>query len=136
MARSKHLKIYQDVYRFGLQFHQTREKMPKTLKYNLGEDVAHSIRRIIRGIVVANRSQDKVKPLLIVDLEIESLWGDLRMLFDCKGISTGEFKVLCEMLYEISKQERNWLAWAKKAEKGATTQTTRPAGMNTRSQNP
>lgn len=117
MARSKHLQIYRDAYRFTRELYRVREKLPKTLKYGLGEMAFASALRMVRGIVVANGSKNKISPLQIVSLEIEVQWVFLRMMLDFKGISRSEFQMLSEILYELSKQNQNWKAWAKKVDK-------------------
>ena len=93
MARSKHLKIYIDTYRLCRELFRIREKLPKTLKYNLGEMAFSSSVKMIRGIVVANGSKEKLKALHVISLEIEVLWVYLRMMYDFKGITEGEFKM-------------------------------------------
>ncbi len=73
--------------------------------------------RLIRGIVIANGSKEKLKVLQQIALEIELLWVYFRMLFDFQGISRGQFQVLSEQLTEISKQNQNWIKWAKEQAK-------------------
>lgn len=112
MARFKHLEIYQQAYKLCREFHRVKIKLPKNLKYNLGDDVSKSALKIIKGIVIANGSSDKLKALQVISLEIEVLWVFFRMLFDFQGISRGEFQVFSEMLTDLSKQNQNWIKWA------------------------
>lgn len=116
MARFKHLEVYNQAYKLNREVFRIKQKLPKTLKYDLGEFVFRSSIRAIRGIVIANGSQEKTKVLKQIALEIELLWLYLRMLFDFQGISRGEFQVLSELLANVAKQTQNWLKWAKSQE--------------------
>ena len=113
MARFKHLEIYQSAYKFTREVYQIKTKLPKTLKFDLGEKISNSCLKVIRGVVVANGTKDRVKVLLQISLEIETLWVFLRMLFDFKGISRGEFEVLSNLLSSVAKQNQAWVKWSK-----------------------
>lgn len=114
IARNNHLEIYQEAYRFCREAFKLKQKMPKLLKYDLGEKIGTSALTVIRAIVIANGSKDKTKALTTMALEIDVLWVYLRLAHDLKGISRGEFQVTSELLYEISKQNKSWLLWARK----------------------
>lgn len=113
MARFKHLEIYQQSYKFTREIYRIKMKLPKTLRYDLGEKTLSSALKINRGIVVANGSKEKVKVLLQISLEIETLWIFTRMMFDFQGISRGEFEVISELLSGLSKQNSSWLKWSR-----------------------
>ena len=63
MARFKHLEIYQQTYKLNREIFRIKQKLPKTLKFDLGEFVFRSSLRMIRGIVIANGTKDKSKVL-------------------------------------------------------------------------
>ncbi len=113
MARFKHLEIYQSAYKFTREVYQIKTKLPKNLKFDLGEKTLNSCLKIIRGLVIANGTKDRLKVLLQISLEIETLWVFLRMLFDFKGISRGEFEVLSNLLSSVAKQNQAWVKWSK-----------------------
>jgi hypothetical protein len=117
MARFKHLEVYQLSYRFTKMVYQTKLKVPKTLKNDLGQMIFESALRVTKGIVIANGSIDKTKTLNFVFLEIDVIWTFLRLLYDLKGISKGEFQVLSEVLTDISDQIQKWLNWSKENNK-------------------
>jgi hypothetical protein len=73
----------------------------------------------MKGIVVANGSALKSKPLSLILLEIDALWTFMRLLYDLKGISRGEFEVLSELLSKVAPQIQNWLKWEKQRIKDA-----------------
>lgn len=62
-------------------------------------------------MVLANRAKEKERHLARLLLEIEVEWAMLRLLYELKGISSGEFKVLSERLTDIGKQSQSWLKW-------------------------
>jgi hypothetical protein len=70
--------------------------------------------------VIANQLKDKSVTLSRLLLEIEVLWVFLRLIFDLRGLSEGEFKVLSERLASIEKQAQAWLQWQQKAAKKTT----------------
>jgi hypothetical protein len=113
VARFKHLEIYQSAYKFTREVYQIKTKLPKNLKFDLGEKTLNSCLKIIRGLVIANGTKDRLKVLLQISLEIETLWVFLRMLFDFKGISRGEFEVLSNLLSSVAKQNQAWVKWSK-----------------------
>lgn len=117
MARFHHLEVYQLSYRFSRMMYQTKIKLPKSMKNDLGQMAFQSALKVTRGVVIANGSQDKTKILNQVFLEIDVLWQFLRMMFDFKGISKGEFEVLSRVLSDISEQVQKWLKWAKDQQK-------------------
>jgi hypothetical protein len=120
MARYDHLTVYHDMYRFIKEFYRVKAKLPRYIKNDLGQMVSLSSLRCVKGIVVANGSLLKTKTLSEIIIEIEAIWTLLRLLYDLKGISRGEFDLLSRMLEKVSPQIQNWLKWEKrkiKAEK-------------------
>jgi hypothetical protein len=57
------------------------------------------------------RAREKSSHLKHLILEIEVQWVLFRLLFDLRGISEGEFKVMTDRLSEISKHSESWLKW-------------------------
>ena len=86
-------------------------KLPKLLRYDLGQEAFESSFKILKCIVLANKAQEKGRHLSRLLLETEVQWVALRLLYDLKGITEGEFKVLSERLSEIEKQSQAWLKW-------------------------
>lgn len=113
MARFKHLEIYQSAYKFTREVYRIKLKLPKTLKFDLGERTLNSCIKIVRGVVIANGTKERIKILLQISLEIETLWIYLRMFFDFQGISRGEFEVLSHLLSDVAKQNQSWIKWSK-----------------------
>ena len=117
MARYQHLPVYQALYTISLQTYRLKLKLPKSLKHDLGQIFFESSVRCLRGVVVANGSANKIRPLQQVLLEYETLWVYSRLLFDLRAISGGEFKVLSGLLTDAGKQLNAWLKWEKQQSK-------------------
>ena len=119
MARYQHLSVYQALYSLCLQIYKLKLKLPKTLKHDLGQTFFEGSVRCLRGVILANGSVSKIRPLQQVLLEFETLWVYSRVLFDLKAISAGEFRLLSETMTETGKQLNAWLKWEKQHKKEA-----------------
>ena len=111
MTQVKHLPIYASAYIFVREIYRIKIKLPRAIKYDLGQECFGSALKILKCIVLANRSQDKGRHISRLLLETEVHWTFLRLLFDLRGLTSGEFKVLSERLSEIEKQAQAWLRW-------------------------
>ena len=101
MARVQHLPLYSLAYAYVREVYRVKVKLPKLLRYDLGQEAFESSFKILKCIVLANKAQEKGRHLSRLLLETEVQWVALRLLYDLKGITEGEFKVLSERLSEI-----------------------------------
>jgi hypothetical protein len=113
VARTQHLPLYSAAYVFVREVYRVRVKLPKLLKHDLGQEAFRSALQILKSVVIANRSREKTEPIANLLTEIEVQWAMLRLLYDLKGITEGEFKTLSERLSDIGKQAQAWLKWQK-----------------------
>jgi hypothetical protein len=113
MSRTQSLPLYSSAYLFTREIYRIRTKLPKSLKFDLGQEAFHSSIKILKCIVLANAAKEKELHLRGLLLEIEVQWLFLRLLYDFKGISEGEFKTLSERLSDITKQSKAWAKWQK-----------------------
>ena len=111
MAHVQHLPLYSSIYRFIRELYRIKLKLPKIIKHDLGQEVFQSSLKLIKCVVLANNAQEKGLHISRLLLESEVQWVLIRLLFDLRGISEGEFKVLSEQLREIEKQAQAWLKW-------------------------
>ena len=111
VARTQHLPLYSAAFVFVREIYRMRVKLPKMLKHDLGQEAFQSALKILKCVVLANRAHDKNRHITRLLLEVEIQWALLRLLYDLKGISEGEFKVLSARLSEIGKQAQAWLKW-------------------------
>ncbi len=98
MSRTQHLPLYSSIYVFVREIYRIKLKLPKVLKHDLGKEVFGSAIKLLKCVVLANRAKEKERHIYRLLLEIEVQWTLLRLLFDLRGISEGEFKVLSERL--------------------------------------
>jgi hypothetical protein len=117
MARTRHLPLYAAIYGFSKETYRLKVKLPKVLKYELGQETFSSAIKMLKCVVIANASREKTPHLARLLVEIDVQWALLRLLFDLRGISEGEFKVLSERLDEIGKQTQAWINWERKSSK-------------------
>ena len=96
MITSQHPPIYTASYAFVREVYRIKIKLPRALKYDLGQEEFSSALKILKCIVLTNRSQDKSRHISRLLLEVEVQWTFLRLLFDLRGITEGEFRVLSE----------------------------------------
>jgi hypothetical protein len=120
VARYQHLPVYQALHALSLQTYRLKIKLPKHLKHDLGQIFFEASIRCLRGVILANGSANKVRPLQQVLLEFETLWVYLRLFFDLRAISSGEFQVFSEALTNTGKQLNAWIKWEKQQGKQAT----------------
>ncbi len=111
MARAQHLPLYSAAFVFVREIYKIRVKLPKLLKHDLGQEIFQSALKILKCVVLANRARDKDRHITRLLLETEVQWAMLRLLYDLKGVSEGEFKVLSARLSDIGKQAQAWLRW-------------------------
>jgi hypothetical protein len=111
MARTRHLPLYAATYGFAKETYRIKIKLPKLLKYDLGQEAFTSAIKMLKFVVMANVVREKAPYLTRLLIEIDVQWALFRLLFDLRGISEGEFKVISERLDDIGKQVQAWLTW-------------------------
>jgi hypothetical protein len=117
MARTQHLPLYQSVFIYTREVYRLRAGFPKSLKHDLGQEVCSSSIKMLKCVVTANGAVKKAVFLNRLVLEIEVQWVLLRLLFELKALSPGQFKLLSERLADITKQSAAWLKWVQKTKK-------------------
>lgn len=117
MARTRHLPLYSATYNFTKEIYRIKIKLPKALKYDLGQEAFTSSIKMLKCVVMANASKEKTQMLFRILIEVDVQWALLRLLFDLRGITDGEFKVISERLDEIGKQTQAWLKWQQSTSK-------------------
>jgi len=117
MAKTRELPIYQGAYVYAREAYRVKVKLPKAMKYELGQETFAGAIQLLKNIVQANRARDKTPYITEALLEVEVQWTLLRLLFDLRGISEGEFKLLSERLADIGKQLDAWQKWQKQKNK-------------------
>ena len=106
MARTQHLPLYQCVFVDTKELYRLRVGFPKSTKHELGQEVCGSAIKLLKCVVLANAATRKDPFLSRLVLETEVQWALLRLLYELKAISGGQFKVLSERLSDITKQSQ------------------------------
>lgn len=126
MSRAENLPLYLQIYQFTTELYRLKTKLPVILRHDLGKAAFETSLRMIKCVVTANRSAEKVLSLDELLTEIELQWVYVRLLFDLKAISSAEFKALSTRLAEIEKQGRAWFNW----QNGVQSRSPKPKGGN------
>jgi hypothetical protein len=111
MPRVDHLPIYKSSYAYCKEIFKIKNLFPKSLKHELGQDLFRSAIRVQKLIISANLVSAKSKYLQELVTELELHWTFLRMSYDFKAISKGQFSVLSEQLTDLQKQAIAWSKW-------------------------
>jgi hypothetical protein len=111
MAKPSYLPIYKEAYLLSREVYRLKAGLRKDLKFTLGEKIFETSITCIEEVILANQANDKAQHLKNLLMQIELMWTWLRLLYDTKGFSKGQFKVLSERLDELSRQANNWKKW-------------------------
>jgi len=110
MARYEHLPIYKSAFDLAKYFDQIVRNFSRYNKYTYGSDLRNLSREILKGIIRANNTHDKVKPLLENREKIEELKVVLRLCKELKVFSNfNSFQFSINQVIEISRQNEGWL---------------------------
>jgi hypothetical protein len=116
VGRVAELEIYKTTYVLLREMTRIREKMPRTLKYEVGAEMMKSGIAVVRHISRAARKESKFDELFELMTECELLWTWVRLAHEWRGMSLGEFRLLCERLDDLSRQAAAWLKSSKARE--------------------
>jgi len=116
MARTQHLPLYQAAFIYIREVYRLRAGFPKIIKHDLGHETCESAIKLLKSVVLANGSIKKDRYLNHLLLEIEVQWVLLRLLYELKAMSSGQFKLLSERLSDITKQAHAWSKWVQTQE--------------------
>jgi len=123
MARTQHLPLYQSVFIYTREVYRLRAGFQKSIKHDLGQEVCESSIKLLKCVVLANGSVKKDRFLNRLLLELEVQWALLRLLYELRSVSAGQFKLLSERLSDITKQSQAWLKWVQDQERKAAAPT-------------
>jgi hypothetical protein len=111
---SKDLAISPELFKFINFVFVVRIKMPKMLKHDLGSMLVTTAlncqRAVAHAYIPASRQQATAELLA----ELDVAWALLRLCYNHKGISAGEYKTASELLTNLNVQAQKWHNWALK----------------------
>ena len=91
MARTQHLPLYQSVFIYTREVYRLRAGFQKSIKHDLGQEVCESSIKLLKCVVLANGSVKKDRFLNRLLLELEVQWALLRLLYELRSVSAGQF---------------------------------------------
>lgn len=99
--RTQNLPLYTSAFILAREIYRIKVKLPKTLKYDLGQEAFQSTIKVLKCVVIANRAHDKARHITRLLLEIEVQWVLLRLLY-CKISSHRSHLISCDGIHLIS----------------------------------
>ena len=101
--------IQQRIYDMILYAYPALEQMPKAQKFSLAQDMKHSMDRIMRLTITANKKYTKKTTLQELDVEVAALKVYLRVAYDLRYLPPKKYEVWSGQLVEIGKMVGGWI---------------------------
>ena len=109
MATYDQLMVYKTSYDLTVEVMRLSKKLPRELRFTLGERVINSTVEMMISIYRVNIEQaNKFDKLGIAREELETLRLLVRIIKDLQYVSVAYFTTLSEMIESISKQLTAW----------------------------
>lgn len=106
---ASNLTIYQKTYDFYLYIQAPLRQLPKHEKYVLAQQIRESLLVIMRKVIVANKSRNKLPILFEIDVELEVLRTLIRMARDLKYIPIKQYEISAFYADEVGKMLGGWI---------------------------
>ncbi len=131
MARYEHLPIYKAAFDLNVYVEQIVRNFSRYHKYTLGTELRNRAREIVKLIVRANNSAEKLPVLFTLREELEQVKLTIRL---CKEVNAfynfKSFQVIINQVIDVSKQTEGWIKDRFKKETGQG-QNSESAGVQT-----
>ncbi len=119
MARYEHLPIYKAAFDLNVYVETIVRGFSRYHKYTLGTELRNRAREIVKLIVHANNSQEKLPTLCILREELEQLKLTTRLCKEVKAFHNFQsFQVAINHVITISKQTEGWIKSRSEQETG------------------
>jgi hypothetical protein len=119
MARYEHLPIYKAAFDLNVYVEKIVRGFSRYHKYTLGTELRERAREIVKLIVRANNSQDKLPTLSVLREELEQLKLTTRLCKEVKAFHNfNSFQVAINQVITISKQNEGWITYLSEQEGG------------------
>jgi len=96
MARSEHLPIFAEAYRLALLMEQQVAKFARVHRHGLGDDLRSLCRQILRLVIRANNSVDKLPVLQQLRVAVEEFFVLLRLAKDLQHAASYRWRTAIE----------------------------------------
>jgi four helix bundle protein len=104
------LIIYQKTYDLFLYLHPVIAKFPKNQRFVLGQRIENKILDMIRHIIVANTSKDKIPELKKVSIDMDEFRTLIRLAKDLHFISIRQYGLIADRINEIGRILCGWVS--------------------------
>ena len=111
MGKYSHIPIFQKTYILALNIYKIAGNFKKEYKYTLGEKLKLTCHDLLDLIIIVNSNENKSEFLEKLNNKLESLRIHLRLTFDLRAISPGQFEKLNKEIDEIGRQIGGWQKW-------------------------
>ena len=110
MARYEHLPIYKKAFDLNLYFEKTVRNFSRYHKYTLGAELRDSARQVVKLIVRANNSRDKLNILIQLRELLEQIKLSIRLCKEVKAFHNfNSFQTAVNQVIDISRQNEGWI---------------------------
>lgn len=117
--------IWRDTYTLLKELDSTLMKIDRKECFTWGDDLRHSIERMLIDIQLANESEagteTRCECIRNIRQEVNLMQVIVRMFVDNERINFGRYNKLSELLIKIGEQATGWLKKSKKAAKAQNT---------------
>jgi hypothetical protein len=119
MARYDHLAIYKAAFDLNVYLEKTVRYFSRYHKYTLGTELRNRAREIVKLIVRANNSCDKLPILFTLREELEQLKLTVRLCKEVKAFHNfNSFQVTINHVITVSKQNEGWITYLSEQDAG------------------
>lgn len=105
----KQFHVQQRIYDMILYGYPALEQMPKSQKFSLAQDMKHSMDKVMRLCITANKKYTKKTTLQELDVEVAALKVYLRIAFDLKYLPPKKYEVWSGLVVEVGKMIGGWI---------------------------
>ena len=110
MARYEHLPIYKKALDVAVHFEKTVAGFSRYHKYTLGTELRNASREVVRLIVRANASRERLPELLVLREKLEELLLLLRIAKEAKAFkSFDSYQFAAQEVVTVSRQNEGWI---------------------------
>ncbi len=110
MARYEHLPIYKKALDVAVHFEKTVAGFSRYHKYTLGADLRNKSREVIRIIIRANSSRERLPDLLELRAVLEELLLLVRLAKEVKAFKSFQsYQYAAQEVVSVSRQNEGWI---------------------------
>lgn len=105
------LKIKLKIEQMILWSYSPLRNFPKSERHVMSAEIRHSMLRLLRLVIVANRRYHKKTTMQDIDIELDALRSLVRLSKDAGFLRMPQYEIWARQLAEIGKMLGGWIAW-------------------------